>query len=153
MPLPLLTTVPRKDAHTSIQNTTIRIIRITLNDSKDILITMKRCDYSYASSSYECTCPPGLTLGPDGKDCQGGAEVKVITADWSFPLPAQWPWSGSSSSSSKLSYSRWRSSCCRWTACGRRGPTGRNARQSAGRERWWGRGRLSSQLRMEVRHW
>ena len=78
MLLPLSTTVPRKDARTSIKI----IINIILTISKIYsLITMKRCDYSYSSSSYECTCPPGLTLGPDGKVCQGGAEVKVIIAE------------------------------------------------------------------------
>ena len=84
---PRLTTVPRKAAHTSIQTILSRIL-LTIPNSE-------RCDYSYASSSYECTCPPGLTLGPDGKVCQGGAEVKVIIAESSYSLPTQ------SSSSSK----------------------------------------------------
>ena len=68
---PRLTTVPRKAAHTSIQTILSRIL-LTIPNSE-------RCDYSYASSSYECTCPPGLTLAPDGQVCQGGGEVKVTT--------------------------------------------------------------------------
>ena len=70
---PRLTTVPRKAAHTSIQTILSRIL-LTIPNSE-------RCDYSYASSSYECTCPPGLTLAPDGQVCQGGGEVEVTTAE------------------------------------------------------------------------
>ena len=70
---PRLTTVPRKAAHTSIQTILSRIL-LTIPNSE-------RCDYSYASSSYECTCPPGLTLAPDGQVCQGGGEVKVTTTE------------------------------------------------------------------------
>ena len=70
---PRLTTVPRKAAHTSIQTILSRILLTIPN--------CKRCDYSYASSSYECTCPPGLTLAPDGQVCQGGGEVEVTTAE------------------------------------------------------------------------
>ena len=70
---PRLTTVPRKAAHTSTQTILSRILLTIPN--------CKRCDYSYASSSYECTCPPGLTLAPDGQVCQGGGEVEVTTTE------------------------------------------------------------------------
>ena len=56
-----------------------------------------KCSYSYPSSSYQCTCPPPLLLGPGGRRClqEGEEEQEAEVTVKLLPTTCLWsPWSG-----------------------------------------------------------
>ena len=52
-----------------------------------------KCNYSYDTREYVCTCPPGLSLGPGGRRCQGQGQEAGQGVIKLLPTNCLWsPW-------------------------------------------------------------